>query len=114
MKTGLRAVTAGLLVATFFLISASGAWAIDCASRVSAAETAAENASADMNAAEKALTKGRALILIDESRMYLASAKRLCSRANASKVTQARALAQATAAFGFAEAASALVKASEE
>ena len=87
------------------LLASTSAFAVDCKPMVDKAAIAVEAASEVMKAIEEPGFKTRVRVLVDDAIMLSNSSKRLCSRENATKLTLARARAQAESAIAWANAA---------
>lgn len=87
------------------LLASSPAYAIDCKPMVDKAATAVEAASEAMKSIKEPGFKTRVRVLVDDAIMLSNSSKRLCGRENATRLTLARARAQAESAIAWAKAA---------
>lgn len=105
-------ILAGSIVAIGILFSPS-AYALDCKASVTQAETSVASATEAMKAIKEAGFKARVRVLVDDATMLARSSKRLCDRSNATKLTMARAQAQAKSAVVWAAAAKELAAAYE-
>lgn len=98
-----------LLLAGFLTFgSLTPAHAIDCESEVARAESSVKAAITRLEEMKKDSFKGRVRVLVDDASMNANSAKRLCSRQSPTRLTRARAAAQAGSAISWANAAIAL------
>ncbi len=95
---------AGPVIAAGLLVSPS-AYALDCNTMVVKAAVEVESASAMLQTIKEAGFKTRVRVLVDDAITMANSSKRLCSRENATKLTLARARAQAESAIAWATAA---------
>jgi len=103
----------GMLVAAG-LLAASPAYALQCKTSVESALSAVDSASETMKAVKDAGFRSRVRILVDDARMLANSSKRLCERESASRLTIARAQAQANSAIAWSTAAKQLAAAYAE
>ena len=104
----MKKLFAGGIFFLALLALSPGAWAFDCGNRFAAAEAAIADATAAMNAMSGGGAKGLVHTLIDDAKMMLHSAKHNHEHPAAGKYDHARAIAKASAATGYAEAATIL------
>ncbi len=104
----MKKLFAGGFVFLALLVLSPGAWAFDCGNRIAAAEAAIADATASMDAMSNGEAKGLVHTLIDDAKMMLESAKHNHEHPAAGKYDHARAIAKASAAAGYAEAATIL------